>query len=188
LPEGLDAIVVRCLQKDPEWRFQSAQELADALAPYADHVQSERTQSATALGVSAAPGQFSDMPTLTQATWGGGPSHVKRSPQRRLIMALIGASITVAAGALWLATRASSQQAPTPVAHEPEPRSAATTSPVTSDHPAAASMIEAAPVTPESSSTPVASAPRSTLGPRPQTKAKTRTKPPLSDDPFADPR
>jgi len=35
LPAGLDGVIYRCLEKDPAHRFQSAAELAAALAPYA---------------------------------------------------------------------------------------------------------------------------------------------------------
>jgi serine/threonine-protein kinase len=35
IPQGLDAVVARCLRRRPEERFQSAQELIQALAPFA---------------------------------------------------------------------------------------------------------------------------------------------------------
>ena len=50
VPFGLDALVYRCLQKEPEHRFQSVAELAYALAPYAGDQRAaqiviERTQN-----------------------------------------------------------------------------------------------------------------------------------------------
>ena len=35
VPEGLEAVVLRCLEKSPEWRYPDATELARALAPFA---------------------------------------------------------------------------------------------------------------------------------------------------------
>ena len=185
LPPELDAIVLRCLEKDPEQRFASARELAQALAPFAEDAQPNRAQSTPEL---AAPARFSsDMPTLTQATWGG-PRPLKRGPQRLVIPALIGAGLGVLTVAVWLTTRPTSEQPPTSFAHEAPASSAATPSAVASEHPEVESAIEAAPIAVVPSSTPATSASAAIRPARPQPKAKPKTKPRVSDDPFADPR
>ncbi len=48
-PEGLEAIVARCLQKQPEHRFQSVVELVQALEPYAHGVQASITERVRAV-------------------------------------------------------------------------------------------------------------------------------------------
>ena len=48
-PEGLEAIVARCLEKQPEHRFQSVVELVQALEPYAHGVQATITERVRAV-------------------------------------------------------------------------------------------------------------------------------------------
>ncbi|MBX3209781.1 MAG: protein kinase [Labilithrix sp.] len=48
-PEGLEAIVARCLQKQPEHRFQSVVELVQALEPFAQGVQATITERVRAV-------------------------------------------------------------------------------------------------------------------------------------------
>jgi eukaryotic-like serine/threonine-protein kinase len=48
-PEGLEAIVTRCLQKQPEHRFQSVVDLVQALEPYAHGVQATVTERVRAV-------------------------------------------------------------------------------------------------------------------------------------------
>jgi serine/threonine-protein kinase len=43
VPARLDAVIQKCLEKDPADRYASAAELADALAPFVRHAPSERS-------------------------------------------------------------------------------------------------------------------------------------------------
>jgi serine/threonine-protein kinase len=58
LPDGLEAVVLRCLEKDPANRYQNAAELALALLPFAP--RRARTQVERALAVTRAAGLLSD--------------------------------------------------------------------------------------------------------------------------------
>jgi eukaryotic-like serine/threonine-protein kinase len=60
MPAGLDAVVYRCLEKDPARRFQSIADLAVALAPYAQSsaqvaITLQRTRSTGGLRLDMAP-------------------------------------------------------------------------------------------------------------------------------------
>src|SRR6185295_19925984 len=60
LPGDLDAIVYRCLEKDPARRFQNVAELAQALAPYAQTdtqaaISVQRTRSIIGLEAHRSP-------------------------------------------------------------------------------------------------------------------------------------
>jgi serine/threonine-protein kinase len=64
MPAGLDAVIYRCLEKDPARRFQSIAELAVALAPYAQSpaqvaitLQRTRTTGSQPLEALPAPGR-----------------------------------------------------------------------------------------------------------------------------------
>ncbi|HVH43064.1 MAG TPA: serine/threonine-protein kinase, partial [Labilithrix sp.] len=66
VPEGLEAIVTRCLQKQPEHRFQSVLELVQALEPYARGVSSTATDRVRAVA-SAGRGPVSGTPSTGAA-------------------------------------------------------------------------------------------------------------------------
>ncbi|MCW5835193.1 MAG: serine/threonine protein kinase, partial [Labilithrix sp.] len=68
-PEGLEAIVARCLQKQPEHRFQSVVELVQALEPFAQGVQATITERVRAVasnrGLPPAPSSSALPPAAT---------------------------------------------------------------------------------------------------------------------------
>jgi serine/threonine-protein kinase len=74
-PQGLDAIVARCLQRRPEDRYQSAVELERELAPFAVQNASMGNASALAFSTVPQPGQFASNTGQhpTGATTGAAP-------------------------------------------------------------------------------------------------------------------
>lgn len=111
LPAWVDAIVLRCLKKEPEDRFPSVEELAEALRQSAEISPSTRG-SLPSTRVSGAPrsstaGSKSSSASVTNATWGRSalPSQTQRGPGK--VSALVAAALTVAVivGALWFAKR-----------------------------------------------------------------------------------
>jgi eukaryotic-like serine/threonine-protein kinase len=206
VPPSLDAIVLRCLQKDPDQRYQSARELGDALAAFAEDAGEVPVLAVTGLHAkhafvdptaetrSATPEPNAGLPTLTQATWGS-TGRLKKSKRRRLRFALVAAGALLAALAMWLVTRA------------PQPEAAVHALPRGSELSvvsarAAGSLVSTPTPLVEATAQPVLVAPPSaSVRPRPapapqQQRApavtrRTQTsavKPPRQDDPFADPR
>jgi serine/threonine-protein kinase len=101
--EELDGVVARCLEKDPELRYQQAQELQQALLPFA----SARLQAKLSMrpGSGTPPAKRSSAPpivatsTLPQSRTTGGWSHVslRAAGSRKLPGALVLAGFCVAA-------------------------------------------------------------------------------------------
>ena len=84
MPAGLDAVIYRCLEKDPDRRFQSIAELAVALAPYAQSsaqvaitLQRTRTTGSRPLETSQAPGRE---PPGGAAVGARAPTRAARTP------------------------------------------------------------------------------------------------------------
>jgi serine/threonine-protein kinase len=109
VPPSLDAVVSRCLEKDPERRFPSMAELATALErfgpPWA-HVSVARIQR-TLSGVprprSSAdivldPQALTPAPARTEGTWASAPTPAKKRPPVALVLAG-GAAMLVAVAA-----------------------------------------------------------------------------------------
>jgi serine/threonine-protein kinase len=111
LPEALQGIILRCLEKDPDLRFGSADELAEALLPFAPaHVRATfapravlQVASQTASSSASAPGE----PAKARFAWGrsstrGRPTQLDTaahtSARRRLPAAALG--LVLATGGL----------------------------------------------------------------------------------------
>ncbi|MBI5537412.1 MAG: protein kinase [Deltaproteobacteria bacterium] len=177
IPEGLDRIVLRCLQKKREARFQNVAELAVALLEYGPkqaRSSVERiTRVLTASGLSnsalALPPSSTAPPVAGGQTAGAWTQTAsgKRSSNKSLIVAAIVAVLLVGAGASILAVRAlrsgpdssatvlsgvSSSVAPVPSAESSVPATSTATAsaPVASQVPIAASGTASTPVAPPS--------------------------------------
>jgi serine/threonine-protein kinase len=77
IPEGLEHIIARCLQKQPEHRFQSVLELVQALEPFAHGVQSTITER-----VRAVAGHSSPRPLVPMAAASSGSLPVPATSSR----------------------------------------------------------------------------------------------------------
>ena len=103
VPPELEAVIGRCLEKDPRRRFRNVGELAMALSPFAPSrslISVERCCNAQAVEV-VVPEQLADAATL--------PSFVPRRPQvkwKRIAVAGLGASLAYTCGALLFAPHA----------------------------------------------------------------------------------
>jgi hypothetical protein len=155
LSSGLEAVLRRCLEKDPAERFQSIAELALALAPYtypqAREIAYRLSRSLPGRG-DAQPGELSHDSTLDDAL--GQREHSTgegRSPRRRrlLIGAFVGIAIAGASVGLLLSIgpRKDPEPAPAPVVTAlPEPTPPpATPPPPTPTPPPPTPVVVAAP-------------------------------------------
>jgi serine/threonine-protein kinase len=117
VPEGLEAVVARCLQKDPAHRFQSVVELVQALEPYAqgehasmaDRVRAVAARSGPQLPASPMSVSSSSRINVhggTSVAWGETESMAEAAtaPQRRsnkgLVVGLGAAAFMVLAGGI----------------------------------------------------------------------------------------
>jgi len=104
-PEGLAAVVRRCLEKDPAHRFGSIAELAQALAPYAP----ERSRLSIERIARAAGAVTASLPDAAA------------TPARRRRTLLLGAATALALGTALLAARRAPVVAESAVAASPSP-------------------------------------------------------------------
>ncbi len=140
LPPGFEAVVNRALEKDPAMRFQSAAELAQALAPYAGASARERAQRLGAASPGVMPsaayhamlGPHAN--TLDTAS-GQAPSGTRRQPGRSRAGVIAGAGIAAAVviGVAIGVTRSSGGDTsgdPRAVLHRESPRATAQPDPI----------------------------------------------------------
>jgi serine/threonine-protein kinase len=109
LPAGLEAVILRCLEKDREARFPSASALAEALSSFQARQPSGALSHA---GIGSNAGRTFSAPTLTARVAAGSgtstltePSWVRTAAtavgrRRPVILALIAATLVVAVGVL----------------------------------------------------------------------------------------
>jgi serine/threonine-protein kinase len=151
-PEGLAAVVRRCLEKDPARRFGSVAELAQALAPYAP----ERSRLS-----------IERITRVSGATSDGALAHTADAvspPRRRATLIFVVAVLGLAAlFAAWRAPRGS-ESAPPPA-------------PAVSQSPAPPANTPAAPVNPAPAPAPIAEPPPAALAPKPASPAPSATPP-----------
>ncbi|XXY46071.1 serine/threonine-protein kinase [Sorangium sp. So ce269] len=108
-PEGLAAVVLRCLEKDPARRFRSVAELAQALGPYApegSRLSVDRIVRVAGAGAAAAdepvarPEAAAADRATTARTW-----NAPAAPRARRGVLVLGVAAAVALGAALLATQ-----------------------------------------------------------------------------------
>lgn len=179
VPARLADVVARCLCKNTEQRFASAQELARALAPFApgsvgrmavNRILRVQNSPATPRTSETAATQVSLPPTWSSVTVAPTERQreLKKSRKRLLTIALAGATAIASLGALWMRVSNSS------------PSHSQRDSPASRAHVAGASV--SAPALPRvvvAEPLPLASAPGiASMGPRPSVELHVRVSPP----------
>jgi serine/threonine protein kinase len=169
LPEWVDAIVMRCLKKEPGERFSSVEELTEALRQSAELPPSTR-RSLSSSRVSGAPrsstaGSKSATASVTNVTWGRSalPSQAQRGPGRAGALVAAGLTVVAIVGALWFAKRSEGAAAAPqpPTVDGVEARQVAVTTPapgVAANPSASTSEAPQAPQAPEASAAPPSTA------------------------------
>jgi serine/threonine protein kinase len=169
LPEGLQAVLLRCLEKDRNRRFANVAELANALVPFGGRNairSAERVSKVlSAAGISSSQLEIhpaAPVDAATQSAWGN--STQSRGSGRTVLISLaVLAVLGVGGGALLLRQRAappaaeSASAATTPPSAEPAP--AVTTAPLPPVIPAATPNVTASAEPPAAPPSPVAAAP-----------------------------
>jgi serine/threonine-protein kinase len=143
LPHGLEQIILRCLSKDPNGRFQTVNELAAALEPYATPQPFE--SDAELISVLLLDRPVMEAQARVADAWTGASSRAQmswtaqtppRAKRRRGVVAtvamtfaglLLSASVTTAGGALVVRHEPVSQLASQPPAFEATPEHAVMT-------------------------------------------------------------
>ena len=171
LPDGLQAVILRCLEKKREARFGNVAELASALAPFgtpnAARSAERVSRVLSAAGISSQKLEIPAEALGTSSAWGTTQRH--RASHRALWIALGVAAAGVAlGGALFLRHSASATAEPT-VSTEP---SAPTEPAAPTVATVAAPTVSAAPVAVSATATPVPPDPAATSA----VDAKTETK------------
>jgi serine/threonine-protein kinase len=124
VPVELEAIVIRCLQKDPEKRYATIAALAQALQPFAPLEARASVARITRMlgaasrrraGDSSSSGTNEERVT-TAPSWEGDTKLQTFAPfmRRRVPRLLGGAALVIAAGALFVARRAKEPGSPVP--------------------------------------------------------------------------
>ena len=131
IPEGLEQVILRCIEKDRERRFRTVAELAHALMPYAprrarasveriSRVISGEAYVPSSVGASPseAPAALASSARGTQASWGS--TSTNKSGSTWLVIGVVGALVVV--GGVFAAVKAlhpGGQSAPAASANEP---------------------------------------------------------------------
>ena len=116
-PAELEAIVLRCLEKDASLRFQNIAQLAAALAPFAPPASQKLLDHITALLGPVAPAAESpratstppppmnrDDPTVTNATSSRSTQRVRPAPPRGRAAAFAASILVLVAGIIYIAS------------------------------------------------------------------------------------
>jgi serine/threonine protein kinase len=183
IPAAFDALVWRCLAKDPALRFQNVAQLAEALAPFAPasarHTV-ERIHNLIGQGKSAGPAPEPAPPTPT-------PARAARFLSHRPLAVLL---VVVAIGTLTGLVLALLREGPSPAPASPAPETIAPPSPdrdpsPTPTPPPVPSAEAVTPASPDAGASPATSQGEAPTRKKPRRAGKPR--PPDVDDPLATP-
>jgi len=190
VPEALEQVILRCLDRNRDTRFQSVDELAEALMPFAppkaryslDRIRSTLGAVSRRPSAIAATLPASDPPPepgggKTAESWSES-QRVKRPGSSRLAL-IAAAALAVIAGLVVVAVRGSSP-APNGSAHEEAARASAATpnlgaaAPTAAPSPTVSPVVSVEPVAEEAPAASVASAAPATAA-KPPSSARPRT-------------
>jgi serine/threonine protein kinase len=169
LPEGLEAIVHRCLEKDRDKRYATVAQLALELSPFAPQQASSPERTARILALQSAvpaastpetlrvPRRSSVVPPTTPppsdsltptSRRGAEATTLSARPLRRYAPAWLAAAVVLAAAAWWLAQPSSMQPEPPVAASEPPTPASpdAVQRELETDSPASVASVAAAPL------------------------------------------
>jgi serine/threonine-protein kinase len=184
VPEGLSAIVLKCLEKDPNNRFSNVAELAVALEPYSEVARGASERIASTLNVPSRPPMVSisslasgSNPKVGTGGTAWGTTQALEAKKKKPPFVIIGAAAAGVVGviAIGVALKSSSAKPDTQVAAQPSATVSATstaaptqTAAQSSAEPTATQSVVTAPAT-----TTAATAPRGTAKPGVSAKAQT---------------
>jgi len=199
VPASLDAVVLRCLEKDPSKRFQNVGELADALQAFAsESVRDFARRVSSVLKMDSQPAPppppevaptVTDGGTLAKANTGTAWGHTSAGAlaRRRRLAWVVGAAAAALVSAAAVVAVVSRPAAPAPSAPASAAAAAAATSAaaVTTTNPPAVSME--APVVVLPSAAPSVSEPSAAPSPQPAPRRAPPAAAPVAHAPSASP-
>jgi serine/threonine protein kinase len=187
VPEALQEVVLRCLAKDRNQRFQNVAELANALAPFSSRLSARsperisRVLSAAGLSTAAVSVPNPSVPPTQPA----GLAQTGSSSKLPLVLSLVALALVVVGGAAALLLLRAPPEAAEPVNVTPSVAPASEPPPPVSTTPEAVSAVTSTTALPEV--TPSASAPPSAAPvsepPKTSSPARTATPRPASKAP-----
>jgi serine/threonine-protein kinase len=81
VPEGLEMVVARCLEKNPDHRFQSVVDLVAALEPFVHLVHTSPTERIRAVAQQSARGGNTTGPVTPRASYASAPNYQLSTPR-----------------------------------------------------------------------------------------------------------
>jgi serine/threonine protein kinase len=131
VPEGLERVILRCLDRNRDTRYQSVDELAEALMPFApsraryslDRIRStlgavsQRAPSPSDTGPTAGPALAESNGGKTAESWSESQRTKRPASSRVALLAMLGV-VVLGAGAIALVFRSSASSPTSPVSEE----------------------------------------------------------------------
>jgi serine/threonine-protein kinase len=190
VPEALERVVMRCLEKDPSKRFQGVYELVDALLPFAtvptQGAQGRMVASPRATPMSASSAEIAALPTVIlrptrpeEGPFSGAPPASPVPWPRLLLYAALALAATLAL-AFWLGY-STPRGAPSRASPAP-PRAADAAQPAPKPPAASVAPQPAADRPPERASQPATAVPPKAASKRPRAPRKDTAAPPAPTD------
>lgn len=176
VPAELDTVVARCLEKNPEHRYASIVELAEALAPFATDAETSMAavSAAARRGASSSSSNEEsaqsegdatlDPSTRTESTWGTVSQHAEarhpRSSARRFALGAVAALAAIGVGRYVWVSASSTDEPHADSLHQPARTEPTTIAPATVSLPSPTATARAVSRKPDSIASAAPAAPR----------------------------